>query len=197
MMSEFIAELFDGGSEARAESLYFPAMISVVAAAGALLFFFFSAFASFIDIVTFTGFLAAPVVAWANQLVICGDNVPAEHRPGDALVRWNQVAVVVLLQRHHAPALGAQRVLRVGAHHCLREPLARQLVRRGRRATAGERQGQVAMRPRASARAGRREGAGGAAGALAPGATGGRRVLREGEARDGALHRSGLTLSFG
>lgn len=96
MMSEFIAELFDGGSEARAESLYFPAMISVVAAAGALLFFFFSAFASFIDIVTFTGFLAAPVVAWANQLVICGDNVPAEHRPGNALVRWNQVAVVVL-----------------------------------------------------------------------------------------------------
>jgi hypothetical protein len=68
----------------------------VVAAASALLLFFFSAFTTFIDIVTFTGFLAAPVVAWANQLAICGDNVPAEHRPGAGLVRWNQLAVLAL-----------------------------------------------------------------------------------------------------
>ena len=96
MMSEFGAELFAAGSEEKAAALYFPAMIVVVAAASALLLFFFNAFATFIDIVTFTGFLAAPIVAWANQLTICGDNVPEAHRPGVALVRWNQTAVVVL-----------------------------------------------------------------------------------------------------
>ncbi len=96
MMSEFSAELFAAGSEEKAQSLYFPAMIVVVGAASALLFFFFNAFATFIDIVTFTGFLAAPIVAWANQLAICGDNVAAEHQPGSRLVRWNQTAVVVL-----------------------------------------------------------------------------------------------------
>ena len=69
-MSEFSAELFASGSEETAQALYFPAMITVVAAASALLFFFFSAFATFIDIVTFTGFLAAPIVAWANQLTV-------------------------------------------------------------------------------------------------------------------------------
>ena len=57
MMAEFAAELVAEGDEARAEAYYFPAMIAVVAAACALLLFFFSAFASFIDIVTFTGFL--------------------------------------------------------------------------------------------------------------------------------------------
>ena len=71
-------------------------MIAVVSAAGALLLFFFSAFASFIDIVTFTGFLAAPIVAWANQLTIRGSNVPAAFQPGVWLIRWNQLAVVVL-----------------------------------------------------------------------------------------------------
>ncbi len=96
MMGEFAAELFSDGREAQAEALYFPAMFLVVAAASALLLFFFSAFATFIDIVTFTGFLAAPVVAWANQLAICGDNVPLKHRPAASLVRWNQVAVLTL-----------------------------------------------------------------------------------------------------
>jgi hypothetical protein len=61
-----------------------------------LLLFFFRAFAAFIDIVTITGFLAAPIVAWANQLAICGDNVPAEHRPERKLIYWNQIAVAML-----------------------------------------------------------------------------------------------------
>ena len=96
MMAEFSAELFAGGNEEKAEALYFPAMLIVVGAASALLILFFSAFATFIDIVTFTGFLAAPIVAWANQLAIRGDNVPEDHRPSIGLVRWNQLAVVVL-----------------------------------------------------------------------------------------------------
>ena len=55
-----------------ARTYYYPAMVTVVVAASALLYFFFDAFAAFIDIVTITGFLAAPIVAWANQLVIRG-----------------------------------------------------------------------------------------------------------------------------
>ena len=96
MMAEFAAELIADGSEERAEAYYFPAMLMVVATACALLLFFFSAFATFIDIVTFTGFLAAPIVAWANQLTITGSNVPARHQPGTALLRWNQLAVLSL-----------------------------------------------------------------------------------------------------
>ena len=56
MMGEFAAELLAAGREETAEAFYFPAMLVVVAAASALLLFFFSAFAAFIDIVTFTGF---------------------------------------------------------------------------------------------------------------------------------------------
>jgi Mn2+/Fe2+ NRAMP family transporter len=99
MMGEFAAELgarAGTGSEERAERFYLPAMAIIVAAASGLLYFFFGAFAAFIDIVTITGFLAAPIVAWANQRVIGGDNVPDEFRPGPALLRWNQAAVILL-----------------------------------------------------------------------------------------------------
>lgn len=96
MMGEFAAELSGAGNEGRAEALYLPALVLVVAAAAALLFFFLDGFATFIDIVTFTGFLTAPLVAWANQLVICGANVPSSHQPGSGLIRWNQTAVTLL-----------------------------------------------------------------------------------------------------
>jgi Mn2+/Fe2+ NRAMP family transporter len=97
MMGEFAAELGAGaGSEEQAERFYLPAMALIVAAASGLLYFFFGAFAAFIDIVTITGFLAAPIVAWANQRVIGGDNVPDDFRPGPALARWNQAAVILL-----------------------------------------------------------------------------------------------------
>ena len=96
MIGEFCAELITPDRPERSEAYYYPAMATVVVAASALLFFFFDAFAAFIDIVTVTGFLAAPIVAWANQLVIRGDNVPGEYRPGAGLVLWNRLAVVLL-----------------------------------------------------------------------------------------------------
>lgn len=96
MMGEFVAELTGAEGEDRAEAYYLPALVAVVASASALLFFFLDVFATFIDIVTFTGFLAAPIVAWANQLVIRGDNVPPDQQPGRGLIRWNQTAVALL-----------------------------------------------------------------------------------------------------
>ncbi|MGE0621030.1 MAG: Nramp family divalent metal transporter [Pseudomonadales bacterium] len=96
MLGEFAAELSGAHGEDRAAAWYLPAMLVVVLAAGALLYFLLGAFAAFIDVVTFTGFLAAPVIAWANERVIRGDNVPLDVRPGAALVRWNRLAVGLL-----------------------------------------------------------------------------------------------------
>lgn len=99
LIGEFVAELGTGTAgetAAVAERLYLPAMITVVSSASALLYFFLDGFAAFIDLVTITGFLAAPVVALANQLVVRGDNVPLALRPGPILTAWNQLAVVLL-----------------------------------------------------------------------------------------------------
>ncbi len=96
MIGEFCAELITPDRPENSETYYYPAMITVVTAASALLYFFFNAFAAFIDIVTITGFLAAPIVAWANQLVISGANVPEAFRPGSGLLIWNRLAVVLL-----------------------------------------------------------------------------------------------------
>ena len=86
----------DIDTERLAERLYFPSMAVVVCAASALLFVFLRGFATFIDLVTITGFLSAPVIALANQLVINGANVPLALRPRPAMLRWNQLAVVLL-----------------------------------------------------------------------------------------------------
>jgi Mn2+/Fe2+ NRAMP family transporter len=102
LIGEFLAELrrgatdIDGGGEIAADRLYLPAMAIVVTSASALLYFFLDGFATFIDLVTTTGFLTAPVVALANQLVITGDNVPPGQRPGPSLLLWNRLAVGVL-----------------------------------------------------------------------------------------------------
>ena len=71
-------------------------MVVIVGCAAGLLYLFLERFADFIDLVTITGFLAAPIVAYANQLVVTGSNVPAELKPGAALLRWNAIAVAAL-----------------------------------------------------------------------------------------------------
>ncbi|MEM8769184.1 MAG: hypothetical protein AAGE43_17200 [Pseudomonadota bacterium] len=96
-LAEFFIELRGGGAdETAARALYLPALVVVISGACIVLAFFMRSFAAFIDIVTITGFLAAPIVAWANGRVVSGSNVPPEHRPGKALLRWNQFAVVLL-----------------------------------------------------------------------------------------------------
>lgn len=100
LLGEFAVELGwvrgSGDHEQTAERCFLPAMVAVVASASAVLFFFLKGFASFIDLVTITGFLAAPVVALANQLVIRGTNVPEHLQPSSFLIRWNQIAVGLL-----------------------------------------------------------------------------------------------------
>ncbi len=96
LLGEFAAELTGQHGEDRASAWYLPAMVIVVAAAGALLYFLLSAFSTFIDVVTITGFLAAPIIAWANERVIRGGNVPPAVQPGRPLIRWNRLAVILL-----------------------------------------------------------------------------------------------------
>lgn len=96
MLSEFAVELTGRDGEDRASAWYLPAMIGVLVAAAALLYFLLGAFSAFIDVVTITGFLAAPIIAWANERVIRGDNVPADARPGRSLLGWNRLAVGLL-----------------------------------------------------------------------------------------------------
>ncbi len=97
-LAEFFIELRGGSNndETAARRLYLPALVIVVTSACIVLAFFMRSFAAFIDIVTISGFLAAPIVAWANGRVVSGSNVPPAHRPSAALVRWNQLAVVLL-----------------------------------------------------------------------------------------------------
>lgn len=114
LLSEFLLELRlpadrTQTSDEALDRLYPLAMAFVVAGASALLYLFLGAFAAFIDLVTIIGFLTAPLVALANQLVISGSNVPAKLRPGSLLLRWNQLTVVLL-----GMAAGGYLLLRFG-----------------------------------------------------------------------------------
>ena len=104
LLGEFVAELRTGrarsvGAEAAPADLSDPGIypvVLVVSGASLLLLVFFDGFARFVDLVTITGFIIAPVVALANQMVITGSNVPDECRPSPTLIRWNVVAVALL-----------------------------------------------------------------------------------------------------
>jgi len=105
LIGEFLIELQPGGGgrsnsvepdERTSGRFYRGSMIAIVGSASGLLYFFLDAFAAFIDLVTITGFLAAPIVALANQLVICGPDIPRELKPGRLLLGWNLLAVAAL-----------------------------------------------------------------------------------------------------
>ena len=98
MLENFLAEL--GWVNTTPESHrrnYLLLLAIVVLAAAGFLSFFLSSFTAFIDLVTIIGFIAAPVVALANYLVINGSNVPESARPGPALKLWSHCAVLALL----------------------------------------------------------------------------------------------------
>jgi hypothetical protein len=98
MLQNFLQELgLISSSRAREQIGFRVLLLVVVAAAGTFLLYFLSSFTAFIDLVTITGFLAAPVVAWINYAVITGDNVPLSAQPGRALVIWNYLAIAALL----------------------------------------------------------------------------------------------------
>ena len=97
MISQFISALgWIANENPPTRTSYLWSMAAVIGSACCLLIFLLDSFTAFIDLVTITGFLAAPLVAFANQLALSGDNVPLANRPGIWLKRWNLLAIVTL-----------------------------------------------------------------------------------------------------
>lgn len=49
---------------------------------------------SLVDLATTLSFLTAPMLAWLNQRVILGEEVPAEHRPGKGMIAYSWAGIV-------------------------------------------------------------------------------------------------------
>lgn len=98
MLQSFLGEFgITAADEVSERRGYLIALSLVMLAAAVLLTFFLRSFTAFIDLVTITGFIAAPIVAWANYRVIRGGNVPLQARPSRALRWWSHLSVLALL----------------------------------------------------------------------------------------------------
>jgi len=98
MLQEFLVELgWLNDHPTRARRNFLLLLIVVTGGAGAFLAFFMRSFTTFIDLVTITGFIAAPIVAWANHAVLESTEVPASARPGAGLTLWSRLSVAALL----------------------------------------------------------------------------------------------------
>jgi hypothetical protein len=97
MLQEFLVELGWLSDDHRERRNFLLLLVVVTGAAGAFLAFFMRSFTTFIDLVTITGFVAAPVVAWANHAVLETAEVPPSARPGAGLELWSHLSVAALL----------------------------------------------------------------------------------------------------
>ncbi len=71
--------------------------MAVLAIAGMIvLLFFMNSFQTFIDFVTISAFIVAPITALLNHLVIISDDVPAEQRPHKAMLSWSLLGILAL-----------------------------------------------------------------------------------------------------
>lgn len=72
-------------------------VMTLIAIGGSLvLLFFMTSFQSFIDFVTITAFLVAPLTAILNHLVITASNVPLEGQPGPFLRIWSWFGIAAM-----------------------------------------------------------------------------------------------------
>ena len=61
-----------------------------------IVLFLMGSFTSFIVFATSMGFIAAPAIAYYNAVAVTSDDVPADQRPGGALIWWNRIAIVIM-----------------------------------------------------------------------------------------------------
>lgn len=80
----------------RSRLLYGAVLFSSISAAIVILYFL-TGFTVFIDIVTITAFVVAPVIATFNHWVVYHLDVPESLRPGDTLRMWSIVAIVIMM----------------------------------------------------------------------------------------------------
>ena len=69
----------------------------IVLGASTILVFFTGNFRDFIDFVTITAFIVAPLSAILNHVVITGTTVPQIYRPGPLLRVWSVFGIIALL----------------------------------------------------------------------------------------------------
>ncbi|MCA1748617.1 MAG: hypothetical protein LC634_03485 [Sphingomonadales bacterium] len=89
-------ELAGTGDGTRFRASYAFFTLGWIALAIAALFLLLAEFASFIDLVTSTSFLIAPVIALLNHLVVTRCPMPEDTRPGPAM-RWLSLAAILVM----------------------------------------------------------------------------------------------------
>lgn len=89
-------ELAGTGHGTRFGASYVVFTLGWIALAVGALFLLLAEFASFIDLVTSTSFLIAPVIALLNHLVVTRCAIPDEARPGPAM-RWLSITAIVVM----------------------------------------------------------------------------------------------------
>ena len=75
---------------------YTTFLVVQVVGVSIILLFLMKNFTTFLYFATSMGFIAAPAIAYYNQVAMTSDDVPAEYRPGRKLVIWNWISVVAM-----------------------------------------------------------------------------------------------------
>ena len=105
VMFSTMLTLFDGGPRVMRQVFGFEEsnkkvflMFLALQAAGvmAILYFFASSFASFINFSTSMSFATAPFIAIFNYRALMNSDVPDEAKPGNVLRYWNFISAAVL-----------------------------------------------------------------------------------------------------
>nr|WP_070959335.1 Nramp family divalent metal transporter [Hyphomonas sp. Mor2] len=68
----------------------------MVVLSSVVLLFLMSSFTGFIDFVTITSFLVAPLIAILNHVVVCGKTMPVTRRPSALMRAWSALSIVFL-----------------------------------------------------------------------------------------------------
>jgi Mn2+/Fe2+ NRAMP family transporter len=84
------------GRPADAPSRYKLFLAAQVVGVSIMLLFLMSNFRTFIFFATSMGLIAGPAIAYYNYRAITSSDVPAEFRPGKALVTWNWIGIFIL-----------------------------------------------------------------------------------------------------
>ncbi|MCH9693319.1 MAG: divalent metal cation transporter [Gammaproteobacteria bacterium] len=76
--------------------LLYATMALLAAAAVLVLLKLMQSFQAFIDFVTITAFLVAPLTALLNHLVVVGDEVPIKYQPSIAMRSWSILGILIM-----------------------------------------------------------------------------------------------------
>ncbi len=84
------------GRSADAPSRYKMFLATQVVGVSIMLLFLMSNFRTFIFFATSRGLIAGPAIAYYNYRAVTSSDVPAEFRPGKALIAWNWIGIIIL-----------------------------------------------------------------------------------------------------